>query len=58
MKGGHFRYHLDKVETKIIPGQKKYVAQVSSIEIPQKSTLLEAHLILCNAFSLWKFKNF
>ena len=39
MKGGHFRYHLDKVETKIIPGQKKYVAQVSSIEIPQVSSI-------------------
>ncbi|XP_022333297.2 GDP-D-glucose phosphorylase 1-like [Crassostrea virginica] len=29
MRGGHFRYHLDKVETKIIPGQKKYVAQLN-----------------------------
>lgn len=28
MKNGHFRYHLDKVETKIIPGSLKYVAQV------------------------------
>jgi hypothetical protein len=31
MKNGHFRYHLDKVETKIIPGEKKYVAQVKFI---------------------------
>ncbi|XP_048737147.2 GDP-D-glucose phosphorylase 1-like [Ostrea edulis] len=29
MKEGHFRYQLDKVETKIIPGQKKYVAQLN-----------------------------
>lgn len=29
MKNGHFRYHLDKVETKIIPGEKKYVAQLN-----------------------------
>ncbi|XP_033735948.1 GDP-D-glucose phosphorylase 1-like [Pecten maximus] len=29
MKDGHFRYHLDKVETKIIPGEKKYVAQLN-----------------------------
>ena len=28
MEGGHFRYKLDKVETKVIPGKKKYVAQV------------------------------
>ncbi|XP_071151076.1 GDP-D-glucose phosphorylase 1-like [Mytilus edulis] len=29
MKNGHFRYHLDKVETKIIPGSLKYVAQLN-----------------------------
>lgn len=29
MKDGHFRYQLDKVETKIIPGKKKYVAQLN-----------------------------
>ncbi|XP_069118009.1 GDP-D-glucose phosphorylase 1-like [Argopecten irradians] len=29
MKDGHFRYHLDKVETKIIPGEKGYVAQLN-----------------------------
>ncbi|XP_060079584.1 GDP-D-glucose phosphorylase 1-like [Ylistrum balloti] len=29
MKNGHFRYHLDKVETKIIPGEKRYVAQLN-----------------------------
>ncbi|XP_061174399.1 GDP-D-glucose phosphorylase 1-like [Saccostrea echinata] len=29
MKDGHFRYQLDKVESKIIPGQKKYVAQLN-----------------------------
>ncbi|XP_021367959.1 GDP-D-glucose phosphorylase 1-like [Mizuhopecten yessoensis] len=29
MKDGFFRYHLDKVETKIIPGEKKYVAQLN-----------------------------
>lgn len=31
MRDGHFRYQLDKVETKIIPGEKKYVAQVTMI---------------------------
>lgn len=29
MRDGHFRYQLDKVETKIIPGKKKYVAQLN-----------------------------
>lgn len=29
MRDGHFRYQLDKVETKIIPGEKKYVAQLN-----------------------------
>lgn len=29
MKNGHFRYHLDKVETKIIPGSLRYVAQLN-----------------------------
>lgn len=28
MKNGYFRYNLDEVQTKVIPGKYKYVAQV------------------------------
>lgn len=45
MKEGHFRYQLDKVETKIIPGQKKYVAQVSVWKLAIRQTKSKTKLL-------------
>ena len=56
MRGGHFRYHLDKVETKIIPGQKKYVAQVSSIEIHSVGGPLDTLHFHCESLRISRIK--